>query len=184
MCEGLLEGGVLPIVKHIPGHGRARVDSHHDCPVVDASADELKATDFEPFRWLADMPWAMTAHVVYSAFDTEPATMSRRVIDEVIRRYIGFDGVLLSDDIVMGALSGGLEERVENALYAGCDLVIHCSGIFDEMVQVAETARPIAAETAARLTRGETRRLAARREFDRAAAEARFDILTGAVAGR
>ena len=181
MCEGLLEGGVLPIVKHIPGHGRARVDSHHDCPVVDAGADELKATDFEPFRWLADIPWAMTAHVVYSAFDDQPATMSRRVIDEVIRRYIGFDGVLLSDDIVMGALSGRLEERVENALHAGCDLVIHCSGIFDEMAQIAETVRPISAETALRLARGEAMRLASRRDFDRAEAGARFDVLTGAV---
>ena len=184
VCEGLLEGGVLPIVKHIPGHGRARVDSHHECPVVGAAADELAATDFEPFRQLANMPWAMTAHVVYSAFDTEPATMSQRVIEEVIRGRIGFDGVLASDDIVMGALSGRLDERVENALYAGCDVVLHCSGVFDEMVQVAETARPIAAETAARLTRGEMMRLAARREFDRAEAEARFDSLIGTVAGR
>jgi beta-N-acetylhexosaminidase len=108
--------------------------------------------------------------------------MSRRVIDEVIRGHIGFDGVLLSDDIVMGALSGRLEERVENALHAGCDLVIHCSGVFDEMAQIAEMARPISAETAARVARGEAVRLGSRREFDRTAAEARFNVLTGAVA--
>jgi beta-N-acetylhexosaminidase len=183
MCRGLLEGGVLPVVKHMPGHGRAVVDSHHDCPVVDAGADELTVTDFEPFHRLADMPWAMTAHVVYSVFDREPATMSRRLIDRVIRRQIGFDGVLVSDDIGMGALSGRLAERVENALHAGCDLVLHCSGVLDEMADIAETARSISAETAARLTRGETMRLAARRDFDRGAAEARFDALIGGPQG-
>jgi len=184
MCEGLLEGGVLPIVKHIPGHGRARVDSHHDCPVVDADAGELLATDFEPFRRLADMPWAMTAHVVYRAFDSEPATLSRRVIDEVIRGQIGFDGVLLSDDIVMGALAGPLYQRIASAVQAGCDLVIHCSGVFDEMAGVAEAAPTISAATAVRLARGEAMRLASRRDFDRAAAEARFDALTAAVVAR
>jgi beta-N-acetylhexosaminidase len=183
MCEGLFEGGVLPIVKHMPGHGRARVDSHHDCPVVDAGADELSRTDFEPFHRLADMPWAMTAHVVYSAFDAKPATMSRRVIDQVIRGRIGFDGVLVSDDIGMGALSGRLDERVESALDAGCDLALHCSGVLDEMAGVAEMVRPISAETAARLARGEAMRLAARRDFDRGAAEARFDALIGGLLG-
>jgi beta-N-acetylhexosaminidase len=184
MCEGLLQGGVIPVVKHIPGHGRARVDSHHECPVVDADADELAATDFEPFRRLADMPWAMTAHVVYSALDTDPATMSRRVIDQVIRGQIGFGGVLVSDDIGMGALSGGLDKRVEHALDAGCDLALHCSGVFDEMKAIAEAGHPISAETASRLARGEAMRLAARREFDRGAAEARFDALIGTVAER
>jgi beta-N-acetylhexosaminidase len=184
MCEGLLAGGVLPVIKHIPGHGRAKADSHNECPVVDSGADELTATDFEPFRRLADMPWAMTAHVVYSAFDTNPATMSRRVIDQIIRGQIGFGGVLVSDDIGMGALSGGLDERVEGALNAGCDLALHCSGVFDEMADVAKMARPISAKTASRLARGEAMRLAARREFDRGAAEARFDTLIGTVAAR
>jgi beta-N-acetylhexosaminidase len=184
MCEGLLAGGVLPIIKHIPGHGRARVDSHQSLPVVDAGADELTATDFEPFHRLAGMPWAMTAHVVYSAFDREPATMSPLVIDHVIRGRIGFGGVLASDDIGMGALSGRLDQRVENALRAGCDVVLHCSGVLDEMAAIAETAPPISGETAARLARGEAMRLAARREFDRGAAEARFDSLIGVVAAR
>ncbi|HEV2187315.1 MAG TPA: beta-N-acetylhexosaminidase [Stellaceae bacterium] len=184
MCEGLLAGGVLPIIKHIPGHGRARVDSHHACPVVDADAAELAVTDFAPFRLLADMAWAMTAHVVYSAFDREPATLSRRVIDQVIRGQIGFDGVLVSDDLGMGALSGRLGERVGNALHAGCDLALHCSGVLGEMADLVETAPPVSAETGARLARGEAMRLAARRAFDRAEAEARFGVLTGAVAAR
>jgi len=184
MCEGLLAGGVLPIIKHIPGHGRAKVDSHHACPVVDTDADKLAVTDFVPFRLLADMPWAMTAHVVYSALDREPATLSRPVIDRVIRRQIGFDGVLVSDDLGMGALAGRLAERVEKALHAGCDLALHCSGVIGEMGDLAETAPRVSAETAARLARGEAMRLAARRDFDRDAAEARFDALTGAVAAR
>jgi beta-N-acetylhexosaminidase len=184
MGEGLLEGGVLPVVKHMPGHGRARVDSHHACPVVDAGADELAATDFVPFRALSDMPWAMTAHLVYGAFDAEPATMSHWVIDQVIRGEIGFGGVLVSDDIGMGALSGGIAERAGKALDAGCDLALHCSGVFDEMAAVAETVRPISPETAQRLAQGEALRLAAHRDFDRSAAEARFDALIGAVAER
>ena len=181
MCEGLLEGGVLPIVKHIPGHGRARVDSHHDCPVVDAAIEELAISDFEPFRRLADMPWAMTAHVVYSAFDRKPATLSRPVIEHVIRGQIGFDGVLVSDDIGMGALSGRLGDRVGKALHAGCDLALHCSGAIGEMADLAEIAPAISAKTAARLERGERMRLAAQRAFDRAEAETRFEALIGAV---
>jgi beta-N-acetylhexosaminidase len=184
MCEGLLEGGVLPVVKHMPGHGRARVDSHHARPVVDAGAEELADTDFAPFRALSDMPWAMTAHVVYSAFDAEPATMSRWVIDQVIRGEIGFGGMLVSDDISMGALSGGIAERARKALDAGCDIALHCGGVFDEMAAVAEMVRPISPETAQRLAQGEALRLALRQDFDRSAAEARFDALIGAVAER
>ena len=108
VCDGLLEGGVLPVLKHIPGHGRARVDSHYACPVVETGADELSRTDFAPFRALAAMPWAMTAHIVYRAIDpAAPATLSRRVIGEIIRGEIGFDGVLVSDDLSMRALGGG-----------------------------------------------------------------------------
>src|SRR5262249_23121038 len=104
VCRGLLEGAVLPVVKHIPGHGRARGDSHHACPVVEAVLDELRSSDFAPFRALAAMPWAMTAHIVYRAVDpTAPATLSQRVIAQVIRGEIGFDGVLVSDDLSMHA---------------------------------------------------------------------------------
>jgi beta-N-acetylhexosaminidase len=139
--EGLLAGGVLPVIKHMPGHGRAGADSHEALPVVRASRAELEATDFEPFRVLADMPLAMTAHVVYTAIDPdEPATTSRRVIDDVIRGSIGFAGLVMSDDVSMKALSGSLRERAVAALAAGCDVALHCNGKLDEMQAVAEAA--------------------------------------------
>jgi len=177
VCAGLLEGAVLPVVKHIPGHGRARVDSHHACPCVETGYDELLRTDFAPFRALAAMPWAMTAHIVYPAVDpVAPATLSPRVIARVIRGEIGFDGVLISDDLSMRALGGGLGERTRQALAAGCDLALHCDGDPEEMEEVVAAARPISPLTAARLRRGETmRRSSAENGFDRGAAEARFD---------
>jgi beta-N-acetylhexosaminidase len=139
-AEGLLAGGVLPVVKHIPGHGRAAADSHEALPVVHASRRELEV-DFEPFRILSDMPLAMTAHVVYTAFDAEdPATTSRKVVDEVIRGAIGFDGLLMSDDLSMKALSGSFRERTEAALAAGCDVALHCNGNLEEMQAVATGA--------------------------------------------
>lgn len=137
-AEGLLAGGVLPVIKHIPGHGRAAADSHEALPVVDASLAELEARDFAPFRVLADMPLAMTAHVVYTAIDPRrPATTSRKVMREVIRRSIGFDGLVMSDDLSMKALTGALQERSKAALAAGCDVVLHCSGVLEEMEEVA-----------------------------------------------
>ncbi len=179
VCEGLLDGGVLPVVKHIPGHGRARVDSHHACPVVETGADELSRTDFVPFRALAGMPWAMTAHIVYMAIDpTAPATLSPRMIAEVIRGEIGFDGVLVSDDLSMGALGGEIGERARRALIAGCDLVVHCNGDTREMAEVVPAAGPVSTETSARLGRGEAlRRRSEAVGFDRQEAEARFDAL-------
>jgi len=179
VCAGLLDGGVLPVLKHTPGHGRARVDSHYACPRVETSFEELVRTDFAPFRALAAMPWAMTAHIVYSAIDpTAPATLSRRVVAEIIRGEIGFDGVLVSDDLSMRALGGGLGERTRRALDAGCDLALHCNGDPDEMQEVVAAARPISQLTAARLRRGEAiRRASAAKGFDRGEAEARFDAL-------
>ncbi|MBV8505124.1 MAG: beta-N-acetylhexosaminidase [Alphaproteobacteria bacterium] len=179
VCAGLLDGAVLPVVKHIPGHGRARVDSHHSCPLVETNYEELANTDFAPFRVLAAMPWAMTAHIVYSAIDpTAPATLSPRVIAEVIRGEIGFDGILVSDDLSMRALGGGLGERTRRALAAGCDLALHCNGDPGEMEEVVGAARPISPLTAARLGRGEAmRRGSAANDFRRAEAEARFDAL-------
>ena len=133
-AEGLIAGGVLPVIKHIPGHGRAGADSHLDLPVVDASYDDLDAVDFAPFRALSDMPLAMTAHVVYAALDSQaPATTSPTVINRVIRGAIGFDGLLMSDDLSMQALSGELTRRAELSLSAGCDVVLHCNGKMDEM---------------------------------------------------
>jgi beta-N-acetylhexosaminidase len=177
VARGLLDGGVLPVVKHIPGHGRARVDSHLACPVVAARRDELSRTDFAPFRALAHLPWAMTAHIVYAAIDRDmPATVSPVVIGEVIRGEIGFEGVLVSDDLSMRALGGTLAERAARALVAGCDLVLHCTGDRREMEEVAAAAMPLSPVTTARLARG----AALRRPpspFDRGAAEARFDAL-------
>jgi beta-N-acetylhexosaminidase len=179
VCAGLLDGAVLPVLKHIPGHGRARVDSHHDCPLVETSYEELANTDFVPFRALATMPWAMTAHIVYSAIDpTGPATLSSRVVTEVIRGEIGFDGVLVSDDLSMRALGGGLGERTRQALAAGCDLALHCNGDPGEMEEVVAAARPISQLTAARLGRGEAMRCGSPPNgFDRKEVEARFDAL-------
>jgi beta-N-acetylhexosaminidase len=133
-AEGLMAGGVLPVIKHIPGHGRAGADSHHDLPVVDADIDELHRHDFVPFKALADMPMAMTAHVVYTALDRKnPATTSPRIIEEIIRGEIGFDGLLMGDDVSMNALSGDIDTRTRAILDAGCDVVLHCNGSMDEM---------------------------------------------------
>jgi beta-N-acetylhexosaminidase len=140
-AEGLLAGGVLPVVKHIPGHGRAGADSHLALPVVEASREELERHDFAPFRMLTDMPLAMTAHVVYTALDPErPATTSSTVIREIIRGHIGYDGLLMTDDLSMKALSGSFREKTEAAFAAGCDMALHCNGQMEEMAAVAEAS--------------------------------------------
>jgi beta-N-acetylhexosaminidase len=140
-AEGLLAGGVLPVIKHVPGHGRARADSHEALPVVDTPLEELEARDFAPFRVLADMPLAMTAHVVYTAIDPErPATTSRQVMRQIVRGSIGYDGLVMSDDLSMKALGGSYGERTIAALKAGCDVVLHCNGRRDEMEEVAKAA--------------------------------------------
>ena len=146
--EGLIAGGVLPVIKHIPGHGRAFADSHYNLPVVDASAEELRAHDFPPFHALRDAPMAMTAHVVYSSLDAEnPATTSSRIIEDVIRGEIGFDGLLMSDDVSMKALSGTFSEKTKAIFDAGCDVVLHCNGVMEEMREVAN-ATPVLAGVA------------------------------------
>ncbi|MEM8855342.1 MAG: beta-N-acetylhexosaminidase [Pseudomonadota bacterium] len=135
-AKGVLAAGCVSVVKHIPGHGRAGVDSHHDCPVVDAPMEELER-DFTPFRILADLPAAMTAHVVYTAIDRErPATVSPAAI-QLIRDHIGFGGLLMTDDISMGALKGSIGANAAAALSAGCDIVLHCNGVMDEMTTIA-----------------------------------------------
>jgi beta-N-acetylhexosaminidase len=129
LMAGLAEGGVLPVIKHLPGHGRARLDSHQALPVVDAALAELAEADLVPFRICRAAPFAMTAHLLLPQIDPDrPATQSRRIIQEVIRERIGFEGLLLSDDLSMGALSGGITERALSALDAGCDLALHCNG--------------------------------------------------------
>jgi beta-N-acetylhexosaminidase len=166
VCEGLLAGGVLPVVKHIPGHGRALADSHEELPRVDASAEDLERLDFAPFRALADMPLAMTAHVLYTAYDPHlPATLSPVVIADVIRGQIGFDGVLMSDDLSMKALDGTMGERTQAAIAAGCDLALHCNGDLSEMIGVAE-AVPVLSGDALRRCDAALARLAEPRPFD------------------
>lgn len=150
VAQGLADGGVLPVLKHIPGHGRATVDSHLRLPVVDANVPVLDATDFAAFRPLAHLPMAMTAHVVFSAIDpVAPATTSVTIVREVIRDSIGFDGLLMSDDISMGALAGTLAERTRAAIAAGCDVVLHCNGDMAQMEAVAGEA-PVLAGAAQR----------------------------------
>ncbi len=140
-AAGFVDGGVMPVIKHIPGHGRARADSHLELPVVEAKRAELEAVDFPPFAAFADAPMAMTAHVVFTALDeSAPATLSRKVISSVIRRQIGFRGLLITDDLSMKALSGSYAEKARRALEAGCDVVLHCNGEMDQMEEVAEAA--------------------------------------------
>lgn len=146
-AAGLMDGGVLPVIKHIPGHGRAGVDSHLDLPVVKASRDELEKVDFPPFVAFADAPMAMTAHVVYMALDKKmPATLSKKIIKKIIREDIGFRGLLLTDDLSMKALSGTLAEKCASALAAGCDMLLHCNGKLDEMREVAAAAGELKAK--------------------------------------
>ena len=155
VIDGLLDEGVLPVIKHIPGHGRSMVDSHMDLPVVEASRKDLEAQDFPPFQALADAPWAMTAHVVYKAIDANaPATTSSRVIGEIIRGIIGFQGVLISDDLSMKALGGRFEDRATASLDAGCDMVLHCNGDMAEMEAIARAVRPLTEIARERLALG------------------------------
>lgn len=143
-AQGLLSGGVLPVMKHIPGHGRAVSDTHFELPTVHASLEELRAHDFAPFRALNDLPVAMTAHVIFDAVDPDaPATTSAKVVDQVIRGEIGFDGLLVSDDTSMKALSGDFQAKASAILAAGVDLVLHCNGVMEEMAAVASRATPL-----------------------------------------
>lgn len=164
VMEGLISGGAAPIIKHLPGHGRARVDSHHDLPRVDADRRTLAATDFAPFRALADAPAGMTAHVVYEAIDPDrPATMSPVVVTEVIRGDIGFDGLLFSDDLKMKALAGPIGARAAQALDAGCDLALCCNYSLEQKIETERQLRPMSLAAAARAERA----LAARRPRER-----------------
>ena len=184
LTEGLLQGGVLPVLKHLPGHGRANADSHKRLPVVATDRATLDATDFAAFRALKDLPLGMTAHVVFTACDPgAPATASPTMIEQVIRGSIGFSGALMSDDISMGALSGTLAERTRAALAAGCDLVLHCNGQLDEMQAVAEASPPLAGAASRRADAA----LAARRpptDIDERAARAELaELMARPAAG-
>jgi beta-N-acetylhexosaminidase len=175
-AEGLLAGAVLPVMKHIPGHGRAMADSHLALPVVEASLADLRARDFFPFAVNADLPAAMSAHVVFSAIDAKaPATTSRRVVRDIIRGEIGFAGLLISDDLSMKALSGDFRARAQAAIRAGCDLVLHCNGVMAEMAAVAEGSPPLAGRALARARSALARIAHVPEPLDVAQARKRFD---------
>ncbi|MFC3615033.1 beta-N-acetylhexosaminidase [Lutimaribacter marinistellae] len=177
VADALIDGGVLPVVKHMPGHGRATMDSHHDLPHVHSDPEDLDDTDFLPFRALADLPMGMTAHLVYDRIDDAPATISPRMID-LIREQIGFDGLIMTDDLSMKALRGSLDELSAGAIAAGCDVVLHCNGSLAERAAVAHAAGPMTADAQYRAEKA----LACRRdpgELDIEAAEADLSRLMG-----
>src|ERR1700723_212307 len=177
VTDGLEHGGVLPVLKHIPGHGRATADSHLKLPTVDTSKNELERTDFAAFRPLADLPMAMTAHVVFSALDpAHPATTSATIIEQVIRGVIGFQGLLMSDDVSMNALAGSIAARTRAIVAAGCDMVLHCNGKLDEMREVAAETPELSGKALQRARMA----LASRKPpqpFDRLAARGELDGL-------
>jgi beta-N-acetylhexosaminidase len=177
VTDGLEQGGILPVLKHIPGHGRATADSHLKLPTVDTPRKQLERTDFAAFRPLADLPMAMTAHVVFSALDpAHPATTSATIIEQVIRGVIGFQGLLMSDDLGMNALQGSFAERARAVVSAGCDMILHCSGKLDEMREIAAETPELSGKALDRARRA----LASRgtpQPFDRLAARAELDAL-------
>lgn len=160
-AEGLMDGGVLPVLKHIPGYGRAVVDGHKELPLVDIPREDLEAVDFAPFRALSDLPMGMTAHIVFPCIDTAPATTSKAAMD-MIRDEIGFTNLIMTDDISMEALSGTVADRARAALAAGCDLILHCNGDLAEMEAVAEASGPQSVPTQMRCSHA----LSQRREPD------------------
>ena len=151
---GHLQGGVLPVIKHIPGHGRAMVDSHHDLPVIEAPLSLLQEVDFAPFKMLSDLPLAMTAHVIYSDFDARaPVSTSAAAIAELIRQDIGFEGFLMCDDVSMQALEGSIAARTKAVMAAGCDGALHCNGVLAEMREVASEVPVLSGAALARFER-------------------------------
>jgi beta-N-acetylhexosaminidase len=177
VTNGLVDGGILPVLKHIPGHGRATADTHFKLPVVDTPQNELERTDFAAFKPLANLPMAMTAHVVFSALDpAQPATTSATMVEQVIRGVIGFQGLLMSDDVSMNALAGSLAERTRAIFVAGCDMVLHCNGKLDEMYEVAGHTPALSGRSLERARRALASRKAPQ-PFDRGAARAELDAL-------
>jgi beta-N-acetylhexosaminidase len=177
VTEGLEQGGILPVLKHIPGHGRATADTHFRLPVVDTRKGDLERTDFAAFRALADLPMAMTAHVVFSALDpAHPATTSATIVRQVIRGVIGFQGLLMSDDVSMNALAGSVAERTRAIFAAGCDMVLHCNGKLEEMREVAAETLELSGEALQRAGRALSARKAPQ-AFDRAVGRRELDAL-------
>ena len=180
VCEGLIDGGVLPVIKHIPGHGRAVVDSHHEVPRVNASRETLNETDFAAFVPLAGQPLGMTGHVIYEAIDSENCATHSPAVVELIREQIGFDGLLMTDDLSMQALAGSMEDRTSLALGAGCDMILHCNGDMDEMQAVATLVPELSGVALERAERALSLR-SEPRPADIPASAARYEDLTGEV---
>ena len=179
--DGYLAGGVLPVIKHLPGHGRAIVDSHALLPCVDAERQELADFDWLPFKANAEAPFGMTGHLLFTALDSSAcATQSATVIREVIRGEIGFAGALLSDDLSMEALGGSLGERTAKALRAGCDLALHCNGDLEEMTAVLEAAGLLTGDSLVRVEHALSRRRAPS-TIDTAAGRAKLETLLGSA---
>jgi beta-N-acetylhexosaminidase len=177
-CDGLLAGGVVPVVKHMPGHGRAKVDSHLELPVVTASREALAARDFIPFAALADAPAAMTAHVVFDAIDAKgPATTSRRVVAEIMRGALGFDGLIISDDLSMKALGGSFAERTRAVFAAGLDVALHCNGDLTEARAVVAETPELKGEALRRAVAALKRVAGGPQPFDAAAGRAELEAL-------
>lgn len=171
-ADGLMAGGILPVMKHMPGHGRAGHDSHLELPSVTATFDELAQTDFAPFKALSDLPAAMTAHVLFLALDgAKPASISQAVTRAVIRGHIGFNGLLISDDLSMKALQGDMSERARQVIAAGTDLVLHCNGVLDEMRAVAGSVPALEGAALARYSKALSVARGPRLDFDRHEAE-------------
>lgn len=173
-AEGLLAGGVLPCIKHMPGHGRAFADSHEDLPTVHADFETLDGWDFAPFKAMSDMPLAMTAHIVFTAIDRKrPATQSKKAV-KMMREHLGFSGLIMTDDLSMQALSGDLGERAHLSLKAGCDVVLHCNGDMAEMQAVAEATGKLKGKAKARAEAAMARIVRVPEPLDPVAAHARF----------
>ncbi|MEP0964199.1 MAG: beta-N-acetylhexosaminidase [Roseobacter sp.] len=177
-ADGLLAGGVLPVLKHIPGHGRAALDSHLELPCVSAEVTDLETNDFAPFAALNDLPMGMTAHLVYETLDDRPATLSP-IVMQLIRDRIGFDNLIMTDDISMKALSGTLKEITHSALQAGCDVILHCNGTLQDRQEVAEAAGELTFSAQTRALRA----LDARKQPDDVDISSLHDQLEGLLNG-
>ncbi|MHA1538980.1 MAG: beta-N-acetylhexosaminidase [Alphaproteobacteria bacterium] len=181
-CEGFLDGGISPILKHIAGHGRATADSHKALPVVDTDLATLHQTDFVPFKNLKDYSYAMTAHVVYSTVDKEtPLSTSRETLQRIVRQEIGFNGVLFSDALRMEALTGSVAERAKAVLDAGCDIALHCTGDLTEMQEIAAIIPPLPKTTIEKILSAEQKRKATAKPFNRKTAREALEALVKAA---
>jgi beta-N-acetylhexosaminidase len=183
MAEGLMENGILPVIKHLPGHGRLKTDPHDMLPAIEASAAELESEDFTPFELLKDVPLGMTSHAIFTALDPlYPASLSQTIHRDIIRGRMGFDGLLLSDDICMKALHGTPDDLARRALAAGSDIVLHCNGKYEEMQAIAHVLKPIGAESWARWLYAQSIVRPAKPDYSPAEDNERLDILLGAMA--